>query len=61
MRPTSSDITLGVLGLGHVGLPTAIGLAELGWKVIGSDDYTEKADQIRGGVAPFYEPGLVEL
>lgn len=61
MKDMASDITLGVLGLGHVGLPTAIGLAELGWNVIGADDQAEKANQIRGGDAPFYEPGLVEL
>ena len=28
---------VGVLGLGHAGLPTAVGLAELGWPVIGTD------------------------
>jgi len=44
MKDMASDITLGVLGLGHVGLPTAIGLAELGWNVIGADDQAEKAN-----------------
>ncbi|MFA0775548.1 MAG: hypothetical protein THHGLFOP_001229, partial [Candidatus Fervidibacter sp.] len=27
--------TIGILGLGHVGLPTAVGFAELGYQVIG--------------------------
>ena len=34
-----SEITVGVLGLGHVGLPTAVGFAELGWLVLGWDDF----------------------
>ena len=52
---------LAVLGLGHVGLPTALGFAELGWEVIGADDDASKVAMIRSGHAPFYEPGLEEL
>ena len=55
------NLKLAVLGLGHVGLPTAVGFAELGWDVIGADDISVKSDQIRQGVAPFYEPGLQAL
>ena len=55
------DLTLGVLGLGHVGLPTALGLAELGWTVVGADDDQEKARRLADGQATFYEPGLEEL
>lgn len=51
-------IEIGVLGLGHVGLVTALGLAELGWRVVGADDDREKAQRIAGGEAPFYEPGI---
>jgi len=50
-----------VLGLGHVGLPTAVGLAELGWRVIGTDQDTAKIASLQQGRAPFYEPGLQEL
>ena len=50
--------TIGILGLGHVGLTTAVGFSELGWRVIGAEDLIEKANQIRAGVTPFYEPGL---
>ena len=50
-----------MLGLGHVGLPTALGLAELGWDVVGTDDDLEKAQAIAGGRVPFYEPGVEEL
>ncbi len=50
-----------VLGLGHIGLPTALGLAELGRQVIGADDDAAKVQRIRAGDPNFYEPGLVEL
>ena len=52
---------LAVLGLGHVGLPTALSLAELGWQVTGTDSDTSKVRQVGSGCAPFYEPGLQEL
>lgn len=50
-----------VLGLGHVGLPTALGFAEAGWHVLGADDEVGKIAQLRRGIAPFFEPGLDEL
>ena len=52
------DLLLGVLGLGHVGLPTALAFAELGWNVIGADDDHDKASSIGAGRVPFYEPEL---
>jgi UDPglucose 6-dehydrogenase len=57
----SGDATITVLGLGHIGLPTALGLAELGWKVIGADDDAGKVGLIRSGDPIFFEPGLSEL
>jgi UDP-glucose 6-dehydrogenase len=59
--PTALNPTIGVLGLGHVGLPTALGFAELGWWVVGADDDSAKAQTIAAGKVPFYEPGLAEL
>lgn len=53
--------TVGVLGLGHVGLPTAVGFAELGFQVIGTDSDAAKVRKIASGQCPFYEPGLSEL
>lgn len=53
--------TVGILGLGHVGLPTAVGFAELGWQVIGTDSDTEKVSKIAQGQCPFYEPDLEPL
>ena len=55
------DTTITVLGIGHIGLPTALGLAELGYQVIGADDDASKVGLIRGGDPIFFEPGLGEL
>jgi len=48
---------IAVIGLGHVGLPTALGFADLGWEVTGVDDDPQKARQIAAGEIPFHEPG----
>ncbi len=53
--------TLAVLGMGHIGLPTALGLAEMGWNVLGADADRAKIGQVRHGQPTFYEPGLDEL
>lgn len=55
------QLTIGVIGLGHVGLPTALGLADLGWEVVGADGDDTKARRIAAGDAPFYEPELDEM
>lgn len=52
---------IAVLGLGHVGLPTALGFVEMGWEVIGADDDGSKVAMIQSGQSPFYEPGLDDL
>ncbi|HEX75397.1 MAG TPA: UDP-glucose/GDP-mannose dehydrogenase family protein [Dehalococcoidia bacterium] len=52
---------ISVIGLGHVGLVSAVCLAELGHQVIGVDSDPEKLDKIRKGEVPFFEPGLEEL
>lgn len=52
---------IAVLGMGHVGLPTALGLAELGWKVFGADDAADKIEQLKTGKATFYEPEMQKL
>src|SRR5712692_8917721 len=52
---------IGVLGLGHVGLPTALGFAELGWSVIGTDSESVRVRTVGEGKPPFYEPGMGEL
>ena len=50
-----------MLGLGHVGLPTALGLADLGWSVVGADEDLAKAGRIARGEVPFFEPGVEAL
>lgn len=55
------DIKIAVFGLGHVGLPTALGFAELGWDVIGVENDLGRAKLIAEGDSWFYERGLDEL
>lgn len=55
------DSKIAVIGVGHVGLPTALGLAELGWNVIGADQDGEKIRQLKEGHSPFYEPSMQKL
>ena len=57
----SNDMRLAVFGLGHVGLPTALGLADLGWHVVGAEDDVAKAERIARGEVPFFEPGVEAL
>lgn len=56
-----NKIRITILGLGHVGLPTALGFAQIGWEVIGTDNDLDKLDLISEGVVPFYEPGISEM
>lgn len=59
--PNPSPLPITVLGMGHVGIPTALGLAELGWNVTGVDQDAAKIALLQEGRLPFYEPGLEEL
>lgn len=52
---------ISVLGIGYVGLCTAVGLASKGYDVIASTHDSEKAAKINDGIPPFYEPNLQEL
>jgi UDPglucose 6-dehydrogenase len=54
--------SVAVVGLGYVGLTTAIGLAKLGHKVLGFDIDSSKVNVLLGGESPIFEAGLeVEL
>ncbi len=57
----NDEMRIAVFGLGHVGLPTALGLAELGWSVVGVDNDVDKANEIARGKPPFYEQGIEAL
>jgi UDPglucose 6-dehydrogenase len=60
-KPPASSNTIAVLGVGHIGLPTALAFAELGFDVIGADSSHEKIAMMQAGECPFYEPGMQEL
>lgn len=47
-----------VIGLGFVGLTTALGFAHHGYKVYGIEKNVERKNQIEQKIMPFYEPGL---
>ncbi len=47
-----------VVGLGFVGLTTALGFAEKGNKVVGIEINSERRETIKAGIVPFYEKGL---
>jgi UDPglucose 6-dehydrogenase len=50
-----------VVGVGYVGLVTGACLADLGNKVICLNRNQEKADKLKVGVLPIFEPGLEEI
>ena len=47
-----------VVGLGYVGLTTAVGLAQLGHQVLGFDVDHSKVARLSAGESPIYEDGL---
>ena len=55
------EIKISVLGLGYIGLPTALLLANAGNKVVGVDINNKIVDKLNSGELPFEEPGLDEL
>lgn len=50
-----------VIGCGHLGIPHAAAMAELGHEVIGVDVDQAKVDRLNLGECPIYEIGLPEL
>lgn len=49
---------IAIFGLGFVGLATALGFAEKGFRVVGYDNDAERMALLRSGKLPFHEPGL---
>ena len=49
---------IAVIGLGFVGLTTALGFAHKGFKVYGFDTDAEKTRKLNNGIIPFCEPSL---
>ncbi|MGP9613490.1 UDP-N-acetyl-D-mannosamine dehydrogenase [Brachybacterium sp. AOP42-B2-9] len=58
MSPSVPLETVGVIGLGYIGLPTAAVLAQAGKRVIGVDVKQSSVDSINAGEVPFVEEGL---
>ncbi len=54
-------MNLGVIGLGHVGLVTAVCFTEKGFRVFGMDKDSNKINTLKNKNIPFFEPGLKEL
>ena len=53
--------SVSIIGLGYVGLTTAVCFASRGIHVNGYDVDTDKVERIRKGEVPFHEPGVSEL
>ncbi|HEX5239641.1 MAG TPA: nucleotide sugar dehydrogenase [Candidatus Limnocylindrales bacterium] len=49
-----------LVGAGHVGLVTAVGLAKLGHELVVSDVDAARIERLRAGEPPIFEPGLRE-
>ncbi len=58
---TGSKETIGVIGVGWVGLVTAACFAELGHPVVAREIVAEKVESLSRGEATIHEPGLGEL
>lgn len=52
---------INVIGLGYIGLPTALMMAAKGLKVVGTDSNTEVVDSLNRDCLTFREHGLEEL
>lgn len=52
---------INVIGLGYIGLPTALMMASHGVEVIGTDYNKELVDTLRAGYTTFKEDGIDEL
>lgn len=57
----SKTAKLGVIGLGQVGLPTALSFADVGFDVLGNDVNKKLLNSLSKGTVLFEEEGLAEL
>jgi UDPglucose 6-dehydrogenase len=54
-------LKISVIGVGYVGLCTAVGFASKGYRVVSSDVDADKVAKINEGIPPFHELGLPEM
>jgi UDP-N-acetyl-D-mannosaminuronic acid dehydrogenase len=60
MNTAPTDLTCVVVGLGYIGLPTAVVMARSGVRVVGVDVNAALVASINAGQCPIVEPGLPE-
>jgi UDP-N-acetyl-D-mannosaminuronic acid dehydrogenase len=53
--------SVGIIGLGRIGLPLALSFADRGLSVVGVDRDRDRLDGVAAGQMPFREPGTDEL
>ena len=61
MSPNGHRQPVGVIGVGYVGLVTAVCFADLGYEVVCLDVNEERIAGLRAGRVPIYEPGVDRL
>ena len=57
----TGDLTVGIIGLGYVGLPTAIGFHDAGFEVWGVDVSQRTVDMVRAGENPTGDPDVNDI
>ena len=60
-KAASGDLTIGIIGLGYVGLPTAIGFHDAGFEVWGVDISQRTIDMIGRGENPTGDPDVDDI
>ena len=55
------QLAIGIIGLGYVGLPTAIGFHDAGFNVWGVDVSQRTVDMVRAGKNPTGDPDVDEI
>ena len=60
-RAQTGELTIGVIGLGYVGLPTAIGFHDAGFRVWGVDISQRTVDMVLRGENPTGDPDINDI
>ncbi|MPZ07160.1 MAG: nucleotide sugar dehydrogenase [Nitrososphaeraceae archaeon] len=60
-RIKTKDVKVGVVGLGQVGLPTALTIAKVGYNVIGYDTNSSLLDELSKGITAIQEDEIKNL
>ena len=60
-RTATGNLTVGIIGLGYVGLPTAIGFHDAGFNVWGVDVSQRTVDMVRAGENPTGDPDVDDI